>query len=106
MEAVRCEGLQPEGASGRTVPVTIKDNAALLLLNNLEIGGSERKIVRIANALRQGGHDIHLAYLNAPHTLRGRLDPGLPVFHLDRTGKFSFPALGQLKRYILQQQIS
>jgi len=80
--------------------------AALLLLNNLEIGGSERKIVRIANALRQGGHDIHLAYLNAPHTLRGRLDPGLPVFHLDRTGKFSFPALGRLKRYILEQQIS
>jgi len=80
--------------------------AALLLLNNLGIGGSEWKSVRIASALRQGGHDIHLAYLNAPHTLRGRLDPGLPVFHLDRTGKFSFPALGQLKRYILQQQIS
>jgi len=38
--------------------------------------------------------------------LRGRLDPGLPVFHLDRTGKFSFPALGRLKRYILEQQIS
>ena len=80
--------------------------AALLLLNNLGIGGSEWKIVRIANALRQGGHDIHLAYLNAPHTLRGRLDPGLPVFHLGRTGKFSFPALGRLKRYILEQQIS
>src|SRR5712691_2011233 len=80
--------------------------AALLLLNNLGIGGSERKIVRIANALRRGGHDIHLAYLNAPHTLRGRLDPGVPVFHLDRTGKFSFPALGRLKRYILEQQIS
>jgi glycosyltransferase involved in cell wall biosynthesis len=80
--------------------------AALLLLNNLGIGGSEWKIVRIANALRQEGHDIHLAYLNAPHTLRGRLDPGLPVFHLDRTGKFSFPALGRLKRYILEQQIS
>ncbi len=79
---------------------------ALLLLNNLGIGGSEWKIVRIANALRRGGHDIHLAYLNAPHTLRGRLDPGLPVFHLDRTGKFSFPALSRLKRYILQQQIS
>ena len=80
--------------------------AALLLLNNLGIGGSERKSVRIANALRQAGHDIHLAYLNAPHTLRGGLDPHLPVVHLKRTGGFSLAALGRLKRYTLEQQIS
>ena len=80
--------------------------AALLFLSDLGIGGSERKSVPIANALLRAGHDIHLAYLNAPHTLRGRLDPGLPVCHLDRTGKFSFAALGRLKRYILAQQIS
>jgi len=80
--------------------------AALLLLNSLAIGGSEWKIVRIANALRKTGHDIHLAYLNAPHTLRGNLDPDLPAVHLDRSGTFSLPALGRLKRYILEQQIS
>lgn len=80
--------------------------AALLLLNSLTIGGSEWKIVRLANALRQAGHDIHLAYLNAPHTLRGNLDPDLPAVHLNRSGKFSLPALGRLKRYILEHQIS
>jgi glycosyltransferase involved in cell wall biosynthesis len=80
--------------------------AALLLLNNLGIGGSERKIVRIANALRQAGHNIHLAYLNAPDTLRGDLDPDLPAVHLNRSGRFSLPAVGRLKRYILEQQIS
>src|SRR5712691_12828194 len=80
--------------------------AALLLLNNLGIGGSERKIVRVANALRQASHDIHLAYLNAPHTLRGSVDPDLPAVHLDRSGKFSLPALGRLKRYTLEQNIS
>jgi len=80
--------------------------AALLLLNNLGIGGSERKSVRIANALRQAGHDIHLAYLNAPHTLREGLDPHLPVVHLERKGGFSLVALGRLKRYTLEQQIS
>jgi glycosyltransferase involved in cell wall biosynthesis len=80
--------------------------AALLLLSYLGIGGSERKIVRIANALRRAGHDIHLAYLNAPHTLRGDLDPDLPTVHLDRKGKFSFSALGRLKRYTVKQQIS
>lgn len=80
--------------------------AALLLLSDLGIGGSERKSVRIANALRQAGHDIHLAYLNAPHTLRGSLDPAVPVLHLDRAGKFSLPALRRLKRYAVEQRIS
>lgn len=80
--------------------------AALLLLCTLGFGGSERKSVQVANALRQAGYDIHLAYLNAPHTLRGQLDPHLPVVHLERTGRFSLAALGQLKRYTLEQQIS
>ena len=80
--------------------------AALLLVNNLGFGGSERKSIRIANALRRAGHDIHVAYLNAPHTLREKFDPGVPVHHLDRAGKFSFAALGRLKRYIVDQQIA
>ena len=84
----------------------MSETAALLLLNNLAIGGSERKIVRIANALRQAGHDIHLAYFNAPHTLRVDLDADLPAAHLNRSGKFSLAALGRLRRYILEQQIS
>lgn len=79
--------------------------AALLLLSNLGFGGSERKSIPIANALLKAGHDIHVAYLNAPHEFRERFAPGLPVVHLDRRGKFSFAALGRLKRYILDRQI-
>src|SRR3954470_5462773 len=80
--------------------------AALFLVSSLAIGGSERKIVRIANALRQSGHDIHLAYLGTPHTLRTELDPELPVVHLNRSGKFSLSAVARLKRYIATRQIS
>jgi glycosyltransferase involved in cell wall biosynthesis len=80
--------------------------AALFILSDLGIGGSERKSVRIANALRQAGHDIHVAYLTAPHTLRGRLDPALPTLYLERTGKFSLAALRRLKRYLVEQRIS
>jgi len=80
--------------------------AALFLISSLAIGGSERKIVRVANALRQSGHDIHLAYLGAPHTLRSELDRELPVVHLNRSGKFSLPALARLKRYIAIHEIS
>lgn len=80
--------------------------AALLLLSDLGMGGSERKSVRVANALQKGGHDIHLAYLNAPHTLRGNLDPALPALCLERTGKFSLSALRRLGRYLVEQRIS
>src|SRR5438105_4516863 len=80
--------------------------AALLLLSNLGFGGSERKSIPIANALLKAGHDIHVSYLNASHEFRERFAPGLPVVHLDRGGKFSFAALGRLKRYILDRQIS
>jgi len=80
--------------------------AALLLLSNLGFGGSERKSIPIANALLKAGHDIHVAYLNAPHEFRERFAPGLSVVHLDRRGKFSFAALRRLKRYILDRQIS
>lgn len=79
---------------------------ALFLISDLGIGGSERKSVRIANALRNAGHDIHLAYFNAPHTLRGSLAPALPVLYLDRTGKFSLPALRRLTHYLVEQDIS
>src|SRR5688500_13072649 len=79
---------------------------ALFLISDLGIGGSERKSVRIANALRKGGHDIHLAYFNAPHTLRGSLAPALPVLYLERTGKFCWSALRRLKHYLVEQGIS
>ena len=47
----------------------------LFLLSNLCIGGSERKTVRVVNALHGRGQNIHLAWLNGPEALRQELAP-------------------------------
>jgi glycosyltransferase involved in cell wall biosynthesis len=80
--------------------------SALFLLNNLCIGGSERKTVRVVNAIHRRGHNIHLAWLNAPETLRHEITPGVPVVCLDRHGKFSWRTLRRLERYVREQGIT
>ena len=46
---------------------------ALFLVNNLGIGGSERKIVRLANRLKDEGVQVMLACLNGPFTIESGL---------------------------------
>lgn len=79
--------------------------AAMFLFGDLRIGGSERKVVRVANALHRAGREIHIAYLNGPHTLRDALDPEIPVIDLKRRGKFSLSAAYRLASYIGQHRI-
>ncbi len=81
------------GASGR------RPGGALLLLNSLTVGGSETKVVAIANALYRAGTPVHIAYLNGPDCLRARLDPAIPVIPLHRQGKFSPSAVMRLAKY-------
>lgn len=64
----------------------------------LEVGGSETKVVNIANALAKSGYAAAIAYLNPPDTLLERIDPGVPVTHLERRGKFSIQSLRRLHR--------
>jgi glycosyltransferase involved in cell wall biosynthesis len=77
---------------------------ALYLLNCLSIGGSERKIVRLANQLQRRGLAPAIAYLNGPETLLPLLDPQVPRWHLDRRGKYSFAAAGRLSELIAAWQ--
>ncbi len=72
----------------------------LFLLSQLSMGGSERKTVRIVNALRNRGEDVHLGYLNGPETLLPEIEPSVPVIHFDRKGKFSWKAIQRLKAYV------
>ncbi len=59
------------------------------MLTTLAIGGSERKIVRLANRLRDRGMKVGCAYLQKPDLLASELSPDIPVFFLDRRGRFS-----------------
>lgn len=72
---------------------------ALFVLNNLAVGGSETKVVRLANSLSARGMQIGIAYLNAPTTLLEDIQPQVGTYFLSRQGRFSLRAnvtLGQL----------
>ena len=73
---------------------------ALFVLSSLVRAGSETKIVRLVNSLRARGVSTGLAYLNAPEDLRAELDPAVPLWHLERRGKFSLAAIGALRSIV------
>jgi glycosyltransferase involved in cell wall biosynthesis len=79
---------------------------ALFVLSTLARGGSETKTVRLVNSLRSRGVAAGVAYLNAPDDLRAELDPAVPLWHLERRGKFSLAATGALRALVRQHQPS
>ncbi len=76
----------------------------LFVLNNLGVGGSENKIVRLANALSARGMRVGLAYLNEPATLLKNIDSSVATFFLSRQGRFSLKAHAALRQLIEQQR--
>jgi glycosyltransferase involved in cell wall biosynthesis len=72
----------------------------LFVLSNLAVGGSERKITRMANRLREEGMAVTLACLNGPYTLEAVLRRDVPLHKLERRGKFSLRAAWALRRIL------
>jgi glycosyltransferase involved in cell wall biosynthesis len=75
------------------------------LLGNLTDGGSETKVVRMANRMVAAGRPVHIVYLGAPHTLRDAIHEDVPVEFLDRRAKFSWRALRRLRQYVSSNAI-
>ena len=69
----------------------------LFLLNNLGFGGSERKVVRLSNRLKEEGVHVRLACLNGPYDLESGVRRDLLVTKLERRGKFSLRTAWQLR---------
>lgn len=76
----------------------------LFVLNNLGFGGSERKIVRLANRMKDEGVHVSLACMNGPYTLEPGIRRDLPLEKLERRGKFSFATLWKLRQMLLREQ--
>jgi glycosyltransferase involved in cell wall biosynthesis len=76
----------------------------LFLLNNLGVGGSERKIVRLANRLKDEGVHVSLVSLNGPYTIEQGIRRDVPLKKLERKGKFSLKALLQLREIIVRER--
>jgi glycosyltransferase involved in cell wall biosynthesis len=77
---------------------------ALFVLNNLAVGGSETKVVRLANSLSARGMQIGIAYLNEPTTLLKDIQPQVGTYFLSRQGRFSLKANAALSRLIDEQR--
>jgi glycosyltransferase involved in cell wall biosynthesis len=76
----------------------------LFVLSSLAVGGSERKIARMANRLREEGVQVSLACLNGPYTIESTVRRDVPLRKLERRGKFSFSAVWRLRKMILQDR--
>jgi glycosyltransferase involved in cell wall biosynthesis len=76
----------------------------LFLLNNLGVGGSERKIVRLANRLKDEGVHVSLVSLNGPYTIEQGIRRDVPLQKLERKGKFSVRALMRLREIIVRER--
>jgi glycosyltransferase involved in cell wall biosynthesis len=76
----------------------------LFVLSSLAVGGSERKIIRMANRLKEEGVQVHLACLNGPYTIEPTLRRDVPLVKLERRGKFSFSTVWRLRQMILRQR--
>jgi glycosyltransferase involved in cell wall biosynthesis len=78
----------------------------LFVLSCLHIGGSERKIARMANRLKDDGTAVSLALLNGPYTLESTVRHDVPLHKIERRGKFSPRAVWRLRRVIRRERPS
>ncbi len=81
------------------------DRSVLFLLNALIVGGSERKTVRLANALAADNRRVVIAYLRPPETLLSQVHPGVATVNLRRRGKFSIRALHRLAAIVREHDV-
>jgi glycosyltransferase involved in cell wall biosynthesis len=76
----------------------------LFVLSCLAVGGSERKIARMANKLKEDGLAVSMALINGPYTLEPTLRRDVPLHKLERRGKFSIRALMKLRGIIRRER--
>jgi glycosyltransferase involved in cell wall biosynthesis len=91
-----------ETRAARVADTPTKD--VLFVLSSLAVGGSERKIIRMANRLQEEGVQVSLACLNGPYTIESSLRRDVPLAKLERRGKFSFSTVWRLRQMILAQR--
>lgn len=91
-------------------PAPRRPPAVLFLLSSLVMGGSERKTVRLVNALWARGWNVQVAYIDShrrvPAPLLEELEPEVPRRCLERRWRYSPPAVLRLRNYLRQQRIT
>jgi glycosyltransferase involved in cell wall biosynthesis len=76
----------------------------MFVVSQLGFGGSELKIVRLANRLQEEGVHVMLACLNGPFTLAEGLRREVTLCKLERKGKFSLGAVWRLRQLLARER--
>ncbi|MDH5189872.1 MAG: glycosyltransferase family 4 protein [Gammaproteobacteria bacterium] len=77
----------------------------LFLLDNLGVGGSERKTIVAANLLAKRGYQVHLAFLNLNYDIANTINPIINIVNLQRKSKVDRNSLRIIKEYIEHNKI-
>jgi glycosyltransferase involved in cell wall biosynthesis len=100
--AASLHGMADPKAESQVIAVHPPDG--LFVVNNLGIGGSERKIVRLVNRLKDEGVHVELACLYGPFTIEQGVRRDVPLRRLERRGKFSLGALWRLRKILVRER--
>lgn len=89
---------------GITESAPSRDLDAIFILSALGIGGSERKIARIATKMAGDGAKVAVCALGPPYTLASALPAGVKVYTLNRSRRVSPRVMRQLAKIITKTQ--
>jgi glycosyltransferase involved in cell wall biosynthesis len=90
--------------AARSDVAPVARNDVLFVLSCLAVGGSERKIARMANKLKDEGMAVSMALINGPYTLEPTLRRDLPLHKFERRGKFSLATVWKLRSVIRRER--
>jgi glycosyltransferase involved in cell wall biosynthesis len=96
--------LTPRAAGSAGTAQCARRSDVMFVLNSLGVGGSECKIARMANRLKEDDVQVTLACLNGPYTLEPTVRRDVPLHKLERRGKFSLSAVWRLRRLMLTER--
>ncbi|WP_281544138.1 glycosyltransferase family 4 protein [Grimontia sp. SpTr1] len=75
------------------------------ILNSLSIGGSERKIVNIANRMSDNGWDVSILYISGSNELQPDIYKSITVLKLTHSRESFFNAIKRSFKYITENNI-
>ena len=78
----------------------------IFLLDSLNIGGSQKKTVSLANRLAEREYDVHLVYLKDPDKLLHFISDRVKILRIGRRTKIDLQAMKKYKKYVGRFDIS
>jgi len=92
----------------KAVPVAsgqVASRRLMFIIEALTVGGAERMVIDIANALAARGDDVHVVCLTAPGDLSNGLDASVHFHVLDKKPGIDISIVGKIRRLVTSLKI-